>query len=88
MLRRLGDLGIQLNNPLPYPPLPQDPNQPIHTPWETPPFDLLPMAPRQVDRVNDKFHLSVARRNPLDLPPGPPPLSPQGVASLSLDSTR
>jgi hypothetical protein len=87
MLRRLADFGMRLNNPLPYPPFPQDPNQPIHTPWDTPPFNLLPTAQRQVDRANDKFHASVASRNPLDLPPGPPPLSPQQVANLSLDST-
>jgi hypothetical protein len=87
MLRRLADLGMRLNNPLPDPPFPQDPNLAIHRPWEMPPFNLLPRAQRQVDRAKDMFHVSVTRRAPLELPPGPPPLDPQQVGSLSVDPT-
>ena len=88
MLRRLVGGGVRLNNPLPYPPLPQNPNQAIHTPWDSPPFNLLPRAQRPVDRVNDLFHVSVTRRDPLTLPPGPPPLGAQDVGKLRMDPTE
>jgi uncharacterized protein (DUF2235 family) len=85
ILRRLADSGVRLNSPVPYPPLPQSPNQAIHTPWDSPPFNLLPLAQRLVDRASDLFHVSVTRRDALVLPPGPPPLGPQDVAKLRID---
>ncbi len=88
MLRRLADIGMRLNNPVPYPPFPQNPSQPIHTPWDIAPFNYMAKAQRQVDRAKDMFHVSVTRRNPLELPPGPPPLSPQDVGYLSIDPTE
>ena len=88
MLRSLADRGMQLNNPLPYPPVPQDPNLAIHTPWEMAPFDFLPRAQRPVDLANDLFHVSVTRRHPLEMPPGPPPLGPQAVSKLSIDTVE
>ena len=87
MLRKLADLGMRVSDPLPYPPVPQDPNAKVHTPWDAPPFNAMPKASRTVDRAKDRFHASVALRSPLDLPPGPPALGAEEAAALSLDST-
>lgn len=87
LLAKLQAVGGRFNNPLPYPPEPQDPDQPIHRPWEEPPFNVLAQAARSVDRSADTFHASVALRTNLTLPPGPPALTPAQVAALSTDPT-
>lgn len=87
MMRKLKDVGVLFNSPLPYPPTPQDPNQPIHTPWTEPPFDVLAKAARGVDRAANTFHASVPLRTNLTLPPGPPFLTPAQASALLTDST-
>lgn len=61
IMRKLRGVGVQLNAPLIYTPETQQFAQAIHTPWQRPPFDVLPHLPRQI-RPTDVVHGSVVKR--------------------------
>ena len=61
MMKMVSDIGVRFASPLICKPDPQAVGQDIHTPWETPPFDLLPRSPRGVG-ATDRIHDSVRER--------------------------
>lgn len=55
------EVGVVFATPTVYAPVPQAVGPQIHTPWNNPPFDLMPIAPGQA-LPTDMLHASVKAR--------------------------
>ncbi len=77
MIQRLKEVGVLFGVPPAYKPDTDADFQPIHKPWESPPFDLMPRCPREPG-ANDLFHESVISRWQTD-----PNYRPVALASIT-----
>jgi uncharacterized protein (DUF2235 family) len=82
MTRRLTEAGVNFSAPPAYVPDTKSDAQPVHEPWNQPPFNLMPRAPREPE-VNDVFHRSVVQRWKADARYRPPALG--RLAALNVD---